>query len=303
MGFKRQWMGGVLSVCFVLISGACEKEQILRAEMKPDGVSLYVGDELFTHYRTKPDWKYPYFYPVNGPLSGQSVTTETSEPYPHHHSLFFGCDRVNGGNYWQEGLDRGQIVSKALRLISDRGKNMILENECLWERPGADPPFRDIRRITITAPSNLLRLIEFQITLTALMDVRIENTNHSLFSARMAPELSVEKGGVLVNAEGLKNEEGTFGKPSAWCDYSGTRNGVTEGLAILSHPSNRWFPEPWFTRNYGFFSPTPMNWLKDGVLTISKGETITLRYLVAVHGGDAKAADIGRIYKHWSKQK
>ena len=31
--------------------------------------------------------------------------------YPHHTSLLFGCDLVNGGNYWQEGLERGRMIS------------------------------------------------------------------------------------------------------------------------------------------------------------------------------------------------
>jgi len=282
---------------------ACKESQPLRAEMKPDGISVFIGDSLFTHYRTLPDWKYPYFFPVNGPISGKSLTTETSEPYPHHHSLFFGCDRVNGGNYWQEGLERGQIISKKLNLFAEKGKKIVFENECLWERPDAEPPFLDRRIITVTAPSKTLRLIEFQITLTALMDVRIENTNHSLFAARMTPELSVQQGGTLVNAEGLSKEAGTFGKPSPWCDYSGARNGVVEGLAILSHPTNRWFPEPWFTRDYGFFSPTPMQWLKEGYLLIPKGEKIALRYLTVIHAGDAKSAEISKIYERWNKQK
>ncbi|MBN2327138.1 MAG: PmoA family protein [Candidatus Omnitrophica bacterium] len=280
---------------------SCKRWQTLRAEIQPDGVAIYVEDALFTFYRTTPDWKYPYFYPVNGPLSGKSLTTESSEPYPHHHSLFFGCDKVNGGNYWQEGLNRGQIVSKKLSLLMDRGKKIVIENECLWGRPEAESPFRDHRLITVTAPGKHLRLIEFQITLTALMDVRIENTNHSLFSARMTPELSVLQGGALVNAEGLRGEKETWGKASAWCDYSGERDGVVEGLAILSHPSNRWFPEPWFTRDYGFFSPTPMNWLEGGVLPIAQGETIDLRYLTAAHAGDAKEGRIEDVFKRWKK--
>jgi hypothetical protein len=126
-------------------------------------------------------------------------------------------------------------------LVSAKGKEIVFEEECLWERPGAESPFKDVRRVVISAPSQDIRLIDFSITLTALIDVRIENTNHSLFAARMVPELSVPQGGTLVNAEGLTAEKGTFGKKSPWCDYYGTRNGIVEGLAILSHPSNRWF--------------------------------------------------------------
>jgi len=238
---------------------------------------------------------------VNGPASGKSITTETSQPYPHHHSLFFGCDRVNGGNYWQESNERGQIVSQGPKLIKASGDRVIFTDECFWQQPGKRPIILDLRRIVITAPSKDLRFIDFEIILAALTDIRILKTNHSLFSARVVGELSVKSGGTLVNAEGKTGEKNTWGVASPWCDYSGTRSGITEGIAILQHPRNRWFPAKWFTRDYGFFSPTPMNWLKGNRLELAKGETLTLRYRVVVHTGNSKSADIKGIFKRYKK--
>ncbi|RJP22771.1 MAG: hypothetical protein C4527_21370 [Candidatus Omnitrophota bacterium] len=269
--------------------------QQLEAKLMADRVIVTIDGSLFTEYRFRDEQKYPYFYPVNGPRSGKSVTTETSEPYPHHHSLFFGCDRVNGGNYWQDGVDRGRIISKKVRFIKPKGEKVIFDNECLWERPDAESPFRDVRRIDISAPSADLRLIDFEIELEALIDVTIEKNNHSLFSARMVPELSVQGGGTLINSEGDKSEAGTFGKPARWCDYWGTRDGVTEGLAIFDDPENRWHPSRWFTRDYGFFSPTPMYWLENDRLVMKKGEKLRLRYQAAVHGGNTEEAGIAKI--------
>ncbi len=104
------------------------------------------------------------------------------------------------------------------------------------------------------------------------------------------PELSVTSGGTLVNAEGKTSEKGTFNVASPWCDYFGTRNGITEGIAILQHPANRWYPSPWFTRDYGFFSPTPMNWLEGDQLDLPKGQKLTLSYRVIVHTGDVETS-------------
>jgi hypothetical protein len=89
--------------------------------------------------------------------------------------------------------------------------------------------------------------------------------------------------------------------PSPWCDYSGTRNSVTEGLAIFQHPDNRWYPAPWFTRDYGFFSPTPMNWLPGDQLDLPKGEKLTLRYRVVVHAGDARQANIASLFDAYQR--
>ena len=55
------------------------------------------------------------------------------DPYPHHSSLFFGCDRVNDGNYWQEALERGRIASKAVRVPEVFGSRVVIEgNERLY---------------------------------------------------------------------------------------------------------------------------------------------------------------------------
>jgi hypothetical protein len=268
----------------------------VEAKLEKSQVVVTVGGQVFTCYKFDAAQKYPYFWPVNGPASGKSITTETSEPYPHHHSLFFGCDRVNGGNYWQEGNERGQIVSQRPKIIEASGSRVVFTDTGLWKQPGKEPVIRDQRQIVITAPSESLRFIDFTITLEPLTDIRILKTNHSLFSARVVPELAVTAGGTLINAESKTSEKGTFGVASPWCDYCGTRAGVTEGIAILQHPSDRWYPAQWFTRDYGFFSPTPMNRLEGDKLDIPKGEKLTLSYRVVVHSGDTQKAGIPALF-------
>ena len=273
--------------------------QSLAAELKADRVVISISGKVFTEYLFKPDEKHPYFFPVNGPRTGRSVTTCRTEPYPHHSSVFLGCDKVNGGNYWQEGLERGRIVSKNVKLIRAAGGEIIIEQDCRWERPGAEAPFDDHRRITISAPSPDLRLIDFAVTLTARNKVRIEKTNHSLFSARMAPELSVKAGGRLINAHGDESEKGTFGKPAPWMDARGTRDGETEGLAIFCDPKNRWHPAPWFTRDYGFLSPTPMFWPENGFMEFTPGEKLHLRYRVLIHAGALPHEQLQAEHQRW----
>ncbi|MEN6337334.1 MAG: DUF6807 family protein, partial [Phycisphaerales bacterium] len=199
--------------------------------------------------------------------------------------------------------ERGQILSQGPKIVESSGGKVVLEDECLWKQPGQEPIIRDRRQIVITASSEGRRFIDFQITLEPLTDVRILKTNHSLFAARVVPELSVLSGGTLINAEGKTGETGTFNVPSPWCDYSGTRNGVTEGIAILQHPSDRWYPSKWFTRDYGFFSPTPMNWLEGDKLDLPKGEKLTLVYRVIVHTGDSKQADISGLFEAYKQTK
>ena len=113
--------------------------------------------------------------------------------YPHHSSLFFGCDLVNGGNYWQEGLERGRIISVNAGIVKQGGDTVIITDECIWSRPGAISPVRDTRKIIITSPDATIRQIDFEITMEMLTDVTIMKTNHSLFSARMAADFQYKR--------------------------------------------------------------------------------------------------------------
>ncbi len=296
-------MGNLLPMLYLIITcglvSAGAAGQKVTAALDKDKIAVTIDGKLFTCYKFAADQKYPYFWPVNGPLSGKSITTETSDPYPHHHSLFFGCDHVNGGNYWQDVNTRGQILSQGPKIITASGERIVLADTCLWKQPNKEPIIKDTRQITISAPSQTLRIIDFKVTMIPLVDIEILKTNHSLFSARVMPELGVSSGGTLINAEGQTGEKGTFGVASPWCDFSGTRDGVTEGLAILQNPGNRWFPSKWFTRDYGFFSPTPMYWLEGDKLNLAKDEKLTLEYRVVVHAGDSKTANVATLFDQY----
>jgi len=279
---------------------ASSNDLVLSAEQAGSRVIVRVGDDEFTQYKFDSAQKYPYFWPINGPRSGRSVTTESSQPWPHHHSLFFGCDKVNGGNYWQDANDRGQIRSMGVKVLQAKGKSVVIRDHCRWERPDHPAVFDDLRVYTITAPSVDLRWIEVDVTLTALVNVHVPKTNHSLFSVRVSKDLSVAGGGTLINANNQRAEAGTFGQRAIWCDMSGTLGDEVEGIAVLVHPENAWSPCRWFTRDYGFMSPTPMYWLDDAGWRLPRGKSIRLRYLVVIHAGDAEAAHLSGVFNHWA---
>jgi len=282
----------VMAGAMIVLSASAAKITAVKVGSK---INVSIDGKYFTGYIFSEDEKYPFFYPVNGPVSGGSVTSMRNAVYPHHTSLFFGCDLVNGGNYWQEGLERGRIISVNAQIEKQGGDSCVITDECIWSRPGALSPVRDTRRIIITSPSASMTQIDVEITMEMLMDVHILKTNHSLFSARMAADLAVTNGGTMINAEGAMSEKETFGKGSPWIDFYGKRGNAVEGLAIMQHPSNPWYPSPWFTRDYGFMSPTPMYWPRDDKETfMKKGTELVLKYRVLVHAGthvDAKIAE------------
>ncbi|MDP7014808.1 MAG: PmoA family protein, partial [Pirellulaceae bacterium] len=233
----------------------------LTSYLKDGSLQLRYDNLPLLGYRAQPSLKYPYFYPLNGPASGLSLTTESALPYPHHRGLWLGCDPLNGGNYWADnGLESGQIKSLGLKLETDNVANdaVAFTERCSWVR-GETNPIDDERRYTLARPDERRVLIDCEFKLHANEDISIKRAKHSFFAMRAAADISPTYGGTLFNSAGGINAAGTYGKPADWCGYFGKRRlrpDVVEGIAIMNHPENFGGDCPWFTRDYGHLSPS-----------------------------------------------
>ncbi len=259
-------------------------------------------NEPLLGYRAHATQKYPYLFPLTGPVSGLSLTSESSLPWPHHRSLFFGCDFVNGGNYWQDDLERGQIISRGPSVAEATSRSAVIVDACDWRQPGQPVQMTDERRFTVSVPSPGLRLLDVDITWTAAVDVTIQQTNHALFAIRAAGDLTPWGGGRLVSSEGREGETATFARPARWCAFVGRRTQAkgepVEGIALMDHPASPWAPCPWFTRDYGFMSPMPFNWV-DAPWRLPAGQSVRIRHRVVAFAGDPGEAGLDGLYEAW----
>lgn len=280
---------------------------------------LWILQNNFTllSYRAHQTQKYPFFSPMAGPVSGLPLTTETGRPWPHHRGIFFGLDKVNGGNYWQDTLASGQIVSQGPSFAKEDGQYKITEtsaeivDRCLWRKGTADPIIEDNRRFTVTIRNDRQYILDADIVVKALVDVTVQQTNHGLFGVRSAPDLAPTGGGTLESSEGKKGQSNTEGQPARWMALYGKRTQlkeeVVEGIAVFCpskapHPAFR--DCPWFTRDYGNISPTPMNWLKrrgDDPFVLPKDEELHLRYRVAAFAGTPSEAGLDALWEEFDR--
>lgn len=255
-------------------------------------------------YRAQSGQKFPYFYPLMGPVSGLPVTTESGLPYPHHRSLYFGCDHLNKANFWQGGLEHGRVVSTGPRVRKADATSAVIQDACEWTVPERPVQMTDTRTYTITTDFPRRWMIDVDIEWKAAVDVEVVKNNHSLFALRCAADISVWGGGTLINSNGDTGEEKTFGKPASWCAFYGKRmqvkNEPVEGIAIFDHPENPWNPCPWFTRDYGFLSSTPFNFIEKP-WQLPAGDSIALKYRVVVFAGDPEEAGLDALHAQWVK--
>ena len=251
-------------------------------------------------YRAHASQKFPYFYPFAGPATGISLLAESALPYPHHRGLWLGCQPLNEGDYWGDtSLDKGQIRTTKMQMGKATPQSAVFTTECEWIRQGAPSPLEDKRTFTIQYADNRLWWMDADLTVTARENIAIKQAKHSFFALRVIPEISPLYGGVLANSEGGIGADGTYGKPARWCGYHGqTAKDTVEGLAVMDHPENPWAPCPWFTRDYGHFSPSPFAFLKQP-WTLAKGKSIRLRYRVVLHAGTPQQAGLDALYRKW----
>jgi hypothetical protein len=254
--FLRLSAGAVVAVP-VAHAHTTHAATMMQGPTDADGLTHYqIGPHIWVRwrhepllsYRAHPTQKMPYVFPLTGPASGLSLTAESALPWPHHRSLFFGCDQVNGGNYWQDELERGQVVSRGPSISTVSARSIDIVDACDWRQPGQTVQMTDTRRLTVSVPGDRHRVIDIDITWRAEVDVTIAKTNHALCAIRAAADVTPLGGGRLVSSEGLEGEAGTFGKPARWCAFVGRRTRAKgepmEGIALMDHPGNPWAPCP-----------------------------------------------------------
>ncbi len=104
---------------------------------------------------------------------------------------------------------------------------------------------------------------------------------------RVHTAMTVPKGGQILNSEGLKNEKEVWGRTAAWCDYSGTVNGVSVGVTLMPAPGN--FRPCWFhARDYGLLAANPFGRnaftrLEKSRVTVAPGTEFQLAFGVLIH--------------------
>jgi hypothetical protein len=267
-----------------------------------DGSILVRYDNLpIAAYRAQPSLKYPYLCRLNGPKSGLSLTAESALPYPHHRGVWLGCDPLNGGNYWADnGLQSGQIRCVKLKIEETTATNVSFSQRCTWQRDGSNP-LNDERQFTIIRPGDQHLFIDCQFDLVANEPISIASAKHSFFAMRAAADISPSHGGTLINSRGGLGAEGTHGKTASWCGFYGPRRfrpDVVEGIVFMDHPDNFGGNCPWFTREYGHLSPSPLNFLSEP-WTLGQGDKLRLKYRVVLFVGTPNEAKLDTIYRSW----
>ena len=266
-------------------------------EKTASGVDIYMRGEEFTSYYTGTDLPKPYLGPLFEAYGGQMTRLNLgagSHDHPHHRSLWISQE-VNGIDFWNEPAGvHGFIRNRGIEDIVNGGAYTAFTANNLWTSHEGAPVMDERTRYTLYNTPREAALLDVHITYTASYgNVTLGATKEAgPLAIRMAPVLSVEKGGTgrIVSGTGGVDEAETWMRRAPWLDYFGTVDSHVCGVAMLDHPDNFGFPTHWHVRDGGLMAGN--NFLRMGAMELKRGESVSWKYRVVIHNGDTQAADI-----------
>lgn len=318
------------SVCFSLslLALFCESPHSKADEIviTDDGekATVTIDGQVFTEYRYS-GYAKPILFPVYGP--GQKPMTRNypivkgvqneATDHPHHKSIWYTHDEVNGTKFWVENGDgekKPDIGTQVQTDIKIDGHTIISENQ--WKNADGETIVSDRRQISF-GTSDGARFIDYDVTWIASSgDVNIGDTKEGTMGIRTAPTLRLNAtpkrgnhtaGGQSINSEGIEGKA-MWGKRAAWVDYWGDIDGQTTGIAIFDHPSNPRHPTWWHARDYGLVAANPfgVNHFEGkpdgtGDMNLEAGEQLSFRYRFLFHTGNTSTAKVANEYQAYSK--
>jgi putative membrane-bound dehydrogenase-like protein len=272
-------------------------------------------DRLIMTYAEKPLGEYvweepkilrPFFANLHG--STGTKITRNHPPIPGkdstdhdtmHPGIWLAFGQISGVDFWRNQGRIQHVKFLASPTATEDRISFATESELL--KPDGKRMGGMVNRYTVSRrPAGWLLVWDATMTATE-QDLVFGDQEEMGFGARIASDCTESKGGTLLNSHGVKSARVTWGKPAAWCDYSGTKDGQRIGITLMPGPKN--FRESWWhNRDYGVFVANAFGReaMKQGVksaVEVKKGESLRLVYGAMLH--DGKDYDPASEYKHF----
>lgn len=288
---KMTWI--IVLLC--VVAGLAAAEKSVRFETEKGALRVFAGEKLFARYVYEdPLIRRPYFCDVHAP-DGTQVTrsnppiegTDSTDHADMHPGIWMAFGDINGEDFWR---NKGTVKQTGfVQEPAAQGHRGAFAVKLLYLASDGREIARETARYSIVAQDGGTLL---------MMDAAFEAIGTSLIfgdqeemglGVRVATPMTVKRGGVILNSDGLKNEAGAWGKAAAWCAYQGSNNGAVAGVCLMPHPET--FRKSWFhARDYGLlvanaFGRNAFTNGEKSAVVVKPGEPFSLRFGVWIYAG------------------
>ncbi|MEO7189858.1 MAG: PmoA family protein [Vicinamibacterales bacterium] len=283
----------------------------IRHDAAAGEYAVTVAGKTFTGYQYGKDFREkPAFYPVVAPNGARvnreypmvpNVAGETTD-HPHHQSMFFAYDEVNGTNFWNP-----EATARHIEHLRATVAGSTLTADLAWKDKDNAVVLTETKRVTFGGGGDVFWM-DHDITLTApRVAVSMGDTKEGAFAIRLNDTLKENGGsGRYINAEGLETAANVWGKTSAWVAIRGTvkEAAATKNVtvAIFAHKAGLNFPPYWHARDYGLFAANPFGRKSydpaapQRITRLAVGESARVRFRLAVYDGQVSKARLDQDY-------
>lgn len=248
-----------------------------------------------------------YVHPLYS-LDGQVLTEDFPADHRHHRGIFWAWHQLwlgdkKLGDAWSTQNFLARV--KSVETSQEDAEQLTIHTQVDWttslvtdEKGQPVPLVREDTQITAHARQKDWRLVDFEIRLRALKpDVKIggseDRKGYGGFSVRV--ELKPET--QFRDPNGPVKPQITAVKAGPWLDIANDRNGV----AILDHPRNPGYPQPWILRqqrsmqNPAYPGREPVH--------LSQDKPLVLRYRLVIHDGRLDRETLDQLQTEWAKSR
>lgn len=324
-----------ISLCAIALFTATAHAADVDVKQSDGTIDIAVNGKPFTTLVAKKDkLAKPYLYPILAPC-GVPVTRDwpmktgsanETKDHVHQKSAWFchgdvipegitlkvksSDKRVHGVDFWAESAGYGTIETASMNATRD-GSTAVITLQLNWMAPEKLRVLRETRIYRIHAVEGG-RMIEMTSQLFAdEFGVILGDTKEGSFGIRVSDTLRMTNkagDGMLTNSAGKSGMKDVWGYVADWCDYSGTIDGKSVGVAVFAHRKN---PQPsyWHARDYGLLAANPFGRKESGFpgakeagapFKIAKGSSATFRFAIFAHDGNAKSGRVAEAYQVYS---
>ncbi len=295
----------VLITLFPILSAS--SQEAMRFQMDGGAVDIHISGQKFGEFVFE-DEEIPrsYFAHITTP-SGIQVTRnhppvkgqDKDDHAAYHPGIWMSFGDISGHDYW-----RNKAVTKHIgflqqpRVMEGKGEFAVIEHHLA----------EDSEEVICVAehqftfdPIESGTLLVWDARFTAREEGFVFGDQEEMgLGVRVATSIMVENGGEILNSDGIKNEDGVWGKQADWAVYHGEKEGKHTGIMIMPSPDN--FRRSWFhARDYGLLLANPFgrNAFTGGAksqIEVQPNERFNLQFGVFIFEGDIDYQEIYQGY-------
>ncbi|MFM1877991.1 MAG: hypothetical protein RLZZ241_857 [Bacteroidota bacterium] len=292
---------------YLLLMGLCglglAQAQEIQLDFQKDGVLLSEGSEKILFYQTAPkdyNGRYArsnYIHPLYA-LDGTVITEDFPEDHLHHrgifwawHQLYVGDVRIGDG--WEIQNFSWQVQKVSKMETPDAGKG--IQSQVFWKSPlwlnryGQEIPLVAETTTIIAYPkADNYRIIDITVSLIALEpNMRIGGSEDEKGYGGFSYRIRMTDDTAFAGPNGPVLPEVLPVATSGWMDMTGSigLGSSKVGIAVLSHPQNPGYPNPWILRSSASMQNAVYPYPGAQAVALSPDIPTVLKYRVLIHEG------------------